>query len=218
MLKTLGLIGDVHAEDTFLEAALGYLSARGIGCVCCTGDIPDGPGSVDRCVQLLHLAGATTVAGNHERWLLAGRLRDLPHATRKEDLAPKTIAYLSSLPATVALQTVRGPVLLCHGLGPNDMAGVKPDDVGYALETNDELQDLLDRPRKFKMVLNGHTHRRMVRAIERLTIISAGTLSSDHQPGFGVVDFESGSVEFLDFDATGQVVPGETLSMAAAAG
>ena len=98
------------------------------------------------------------------------------------------------------------------------MSGVKPDDFGYSLKTNDELQDLLDYPRKFRMVLNGHTHQRMVRAIDRLTIVNAGTLSSECQSGFGVVDFECGSVEFLEFDSSGTIVPGETLSMAGVAG
>jgi hypothetical protein len=42
------------------------------------------------------------------------------------------------------------------------MAKVAPDDLGYALESNDDLQNLL-RAGVDRWILNGHSHRRMVR-------------------------------------------------------
>lgn len=69
------------------------------------------------------------------------------------------------------------------------MSAVRPEDSGYALETNDALQ-LLVRAAAVELLVCGHSHRRMVRRIGPLTIINAGTLSTYDEPGFGVVDLD----------------------------
>ena len=57
-------------------------------------------------------------------------------------------SFLASLPAVRRIATARGGLLLCHGTGEDDMHAVQPDDLGYALETNEELQRALrDRVR-----------------------------------------------------------------------
>jgi hypothetical protein len=38
----------------------------------------------------------------------------------------------------------------------------------------------------------------MVRTIGGLTILNAGMLRADHQPGFFVADFEAGAAQFYD--------------------
>lgn len=73
------------------------------------------------------------------------------------------------------------------------MSGVTPDDFGYALECNTELQRLVSDG-ELRVVFNGHTHRAMVRQFQRLTIVNAGTLFREHKPGFVVVDFSNGNV------------------------
>jgi predicted phosphodiesterase len=189
----VGFIGDVHAEDALLETALTRLSETGVERILCTGDITDGPGSVDRACALLVEHHVVTVSGNHERWTLGGHMRDLPHATRRAQLRDETVAYLLALPATIELSTPRGRALLCHGMGTNDMAGVGPDDHGYAVELNMELQALLADD-AVALVLNGHTHKPMVRHFPGLTIVNAGTLFRDHTPGYVMLDFESRDV------------------------
>jgi predicted phosphodiesterase len=57
MISKLGLIGDIHAEDAYLERALGVLRSRNVPLVVSTGDIVDGPGSVERCCELLEAHG-----------------------------------------------------------------------------------------------------------------------------------------------------------------
>jgi predicted phosphodiesterase len=73
------------------------------------------------------------------------------------------------------------------------MAGVSPDDFGYALESNFELQALLQEG-AFDIVLNGHTHKPMVRRFGRMSIVNAGTLFRHHTPGYVVLNFQSGEV------------------------
>jgi predicted phosphodiesterase len=184
----VGLIGDVHAEDELLETALTLLKQLGATRILCTGDIADGRGSVDRSCSLLREAGAVTVRGNHDRWVLADKMRDLPDACFRRDLHPSTIAFLMELPAIVRIASPPGDGMLCHGLGSDDMASVRPDDSGYALESNLELQQLLAN-KSMRLVFNGHSHRPMVRHFSGLTIVNAGTLFREHQPGFVVVDF-----------------------------
>jgi predicted phosphodiesterase len=203
-LKRIGVIGDIHAEHTHLESALATLEERRVELVVATGDIADGKGSVDACCELLKAHGVVTVRGNHDRWLLAGTSRDLLDATVLAELSESSRAFLQRLPPMIELSTVQGVALLCHGIGPNDMAKVGPDDFGNAIETNDELQYLL-RSGAFRWLINGHSHRRMVRAFPGLTVINAGTLRREHTPGFIEVDFEQGAVFAFEFAADGSI-------------
>jgi predicted phosphodiesterase len=132
--------------------------------------------------------------------MLQGTLRGLRHATRLEDLSVESLDYLRSLPTTLRISGGRPGWLLCHGLGPHDMASVRSDDFGYALEMNFELHDLIADP-GVEGVFNGHTHRRMVRHFDGLTIVNAGSLVSNQEPGILLVDPESGDVSWLSLEA-----------------
>ncbi|MBP0018256.1 MAG: metallophosphoesterase family protein [Cyanobacteria bacterium SBLK] len=197
LLQRVGVIGDIHGEAKFLAIALKYLQAQKLDCLLCVGDIVDGRGNSDRCCQLLQQYRVWTVRGNHDRWLLGKEMRDLPDATQVTDISESSYHFLSNLPPTHAFLTVAGSLLLCHGIGDRDMVRLLPDDWGYALESNFELQDLI-RSHQYNFVINGHTHRRMVRKFEHLTIINAGTLKSTHHPCFAIVDFSLGWVQFFD--------------------
>ncbi len=52
--------------------------------------------------------------------------------------------------------------------------------------------------KKYKYVVNGHTHERMVRTFGDCTIINAGTLFREHDPCFGIIDFTSKHVQFFN--------------------
>lgn len=197
----VGLLGDVHAEDRLLADALRRLTQSGVERILCVGDIADGPGDVDRACELLALHEVVTVRGNHDRWLLTDTVRDLPDAVRRDALAAATVAFLSSLPRTQEFSSPLGRVLLCHGLGSNDMIGVTPDDFGYALESNFELQALLGAE-EVRIVVNGHTHRPMLRRFGKLTVVNAGTLFHRHEPGYVVMDFSGGAVSWYALGTT----------------
>jgi predicted phosphodiesterase len=194
-LSRLGLIGDVHAEAARLAAALDFLREQAVEAILCVGDIVDGYDSVDRCYELLMRDKVAVVRGNHDRWLVEGQMRNLPEATLMESLSAGSRSLLASLPPTLRFDTVAGPLLLCHGLGSNDMRRLTPDDYGYALEVNEELNELIQQ-RQFRFIVNGHTHRRMVRHFPGLMVINAGTLYRDHDPCVALVDFNDAMVRF----------------------
>jgi putative phosphoesterase len=192
-LRRLLLVGDVHAEDVRLAAALDHTAGR-VDRVLCVGDIVDGPGDVARCIALLDAHGAAVVRGNHDRWAAAGRPLD------PRGHAPEVVAWLGRLPETLELETVAGRLLLCHGVGRDDMVRLQPEDDGYALASNDALQSLL-RTGRHQLVVGGHTHRRMVRRFGDLLFINPGTLSAGDQPCCAVLDLDDGTVEHFDLAA-----------------
>jgi putative phosphoesterase len=203
----IGLIGDVHTEYARLRAAVAHLRSLEVDLMICTGDVPDGPSTpadVDRCCALLRDEGVLTVCGNHDRWLQDGEMRELSGATTLDELSPKTRDYLASLPMTFEIATPFGLVLLCHGLGDNDMAQVQAHERGKELDDNEALQLLLKRAR-YRVVINGHTHKAGVIDIEGLTLINAGTLRRDRNPCCSVADFEHGEVVFYDITDAGPI-------------
>jgi putative phosphoesterase len=197
----LGIIGDVHAEDERLRVAIDTLAAQNVDRILCCGDLVDGYGNVDRVCTLLALHRVATVRGNHDRWIRDDDMRTLPHAHRMTSLTPLSIELIKSLPPTLTFEVPGGKLLLCHGIGDNDMRRLGPDDDGYAISTNEDLLKVLFDASVSVMVA-GHTHTPMVRRFERgggkpaLHVINAGTLGRDDEPGFVVLDFAAGRVDF----------------------
>jgi predicted phosphodiesterase len=190
-----GLIGDVHAEDERLGVAIAALMAAKVDGILCCGD------HVDRVCSTLALHRVTTVRGNHDRWIRADDMRSLPNAHRMTSLTPLTIGMLKTLPRTVTLDVPGGKLLLCHGVGENDMTRLGPDDSGYAISSNDDLLKVLFDATISVMVC-GHTHSPMVRRFERgagkaaLVVVNAGTLAREDSPGFAILDVGARRVEF----------------------
>jgi len=214
-VRRVGVVGDVHTEERALVAAVDHLKATDVDVLLCVGDIVDGPNgenAVANCCTVLEREGFLTVCGNHDRWAADGTHRELAGATSHADLTPAARNFLGSLPPDVVLESVAGRVLLCHGLEGDDMAAVKPFDRGVALESNGALQAMLS-PRKYDFVIHGHTHMRMVRTIDALTLINVGTLHRDHSPCFAIVDFEARVVQFYDVKADGAVTTAETMPL-----
>lgn len=211
-LSRIGLVGDVHAEDSALEAALSFLAGQGLDALLCVGDIVDGPGSVDRCCELLIAHGVTTVRGNRDRWFLAGQARHLRAATKTDGVTAGTLAFLKGLPVRCDFETPAGRLLLCHGLGDDDMARVTPDDYGYALEANLPLQ-ALRQDGEYCFVANGHTHRRMIRRFDRLTLLNAGALTHDQAPCFATVDFEARRLNYYNIRPGLAIAEGESFAI-----
>jgi predicted phosphodiesterase len=193
VIRRIGLIGDLHAEDETLAFVLTQLRELGAETLLQVGDIADGPGDLSRTVALLREHQVLAVRGNHDRWLLGNQMRELPYTQQLANVPAEVVDYLSALPVTREFRSPRGHVLLCHGLGTNDMAGVKPDHEGYDISSNTELQQLITE-RRYRFVLNGHTHRPMLRTFGPLSIVNAGTLLRDYERCFTLVDFERGEL------------------------
>lgn len=195
--SSIGVIGDVHCEHESLAVAISTLTARGVETIICTGDLPTGRGDINRCCDLLQSSQIRTVRGNHDRWQIDLPLITLPYATHPSQVNQKSWRFLESLPVTIELPTPSGLALLCHGLGPQDMQSVLPEQSDREVEENPFLQDLVDLDR-YRWIINGHSHHRMVRQWRSLTIINAGTLRRDHDPCFAAIDFARGLVTFWD--------------------
>lgn len=164
-----------------------FMNSKGL-LILCTGDIVDGPGDPNKCIERLKADRIPTVLGNHDRWILNNDMRSLPGATPLSELTPTSLEFLDSLPRTLEFSTPDGAALLCHGLGQNDMTKLTPDDYGYALECNDEFQRLQGE-RHLRFVLHGHTHRRMVKRHRHQYFLNPGALLPDDTPGFQIIDF-----------------------------
>jgi putative phosphoesterase len=192
MIRRLGVIGDLHAEDRRLDRVLDWLVGAGVDAIICTGDIADGRGCVDVTCRLLREARAIVVAGNHDRWLLQGRVRHVPEAHLREALAEVSIDYLSGLSRATELETVAGRLLLCHGVGENDLGKVWPGTPRSPIERSVELDALIGSGR-YRFLVNGHLHYRVLIDFEDLLLMNAGTLKGAHG-GFSIMDFANDSV------------------------
>lgn len=183
----VAVIGDVHAEDELLERALSALSRRHLDALLCVGDVADGPGDVDRCFDLLAEHQVLTVSGNHERWFLTNEMRGLPAATTQ--VKPATRERMEALPKTRRFETPAGTMLLCHGIGEDDMADLRPTTKGYSLQDIPTLRELMLDP-TVDYVIGGHTHVRMARRFQGLCVLNAGAIARDVEPVVMLVDFE----------------------------
>jgi putative phosphoesterase len=195
LLRRAGIVGDLHGEHEQLERLLDEFDAAGVDAVLCVGDIVDGDGDVNRCCAMLEERGVHSVAGNHDRWLLSNELRDLPDATPEKAITPRSRAFLEKLPVKRYFETPRGRLMLCHGVGDDDMAQVKADHLNFELQLNKALARVL-RGARCDFMVAGHTHQTMVRRIEHLTVINAGTVYRRYAQTAGLVDFELGRVQF----------------------
>lgn len=194
-IRRFAAIGDLHGEDLRLEVVLTWLSGQGIDTVLAVGDLVDGAGSLDRCCALLTAHDAVVVRGNHDRWLL-----EEPFAHQPGFLTRDTLLFLRALPVTRRLPTLRGDLMLCHGVGDNDMVRLHPQDQETSRAATHALEVLL-ADADLRVVVGGHTHRRMVRSFARpggppLVFINPGTLHRGYPASFAVVDLERGQVEF----------------------
>jgi predicted phosphodiesterase len=193
MLSRLGVIGDVHCESKTLGQVLDSLDAMNADAVLCVGDLVDGPGDADATLATLEARGVQCVAGNHERWLLASEQRTLDNATHEINEVSR--GFIESLPRTRQYATPSGNALLCHGVGNDDEAWLRPGTRGYALQDIPALRELMLNE-DIQFMLGGHTHERMVRVFPGLTVVNAGTIYRNYEQTFVVADFGAMRVAF----------------------
>jgi len=207
----IGVVGDIHTEVQRLDWALSLLREQRVDCVIATGDIVDGPHTgeaIARTCRMLREAGALAVQGNHDRWFLDREHRNLECATLAEDIDSATREYLQDLPASAELPTPHGLLLLGHGLGGDDMGALYPYDHGAALRNNRQLQRVLQLQR-YRFVVSGHTHVRMVRKIEDVTFVNAGSLHAEREPCCcSLLDFTRMQAQFFDLAPDGSTLRG----------
>lgn len=215
-LRRVGLIGDVHGEDKALEAALTFLKAQsGLDALLCVGDLPgkQGIANTDHCCELLQAAGVWMIKGNHDAWAVEKAKTGNSFGMGDEwPLTKETIAFLQATPRTRTFETPLGSLLLCHGAGTDYMAGVYPFTPAQAQQVIHELKE----QRIYgwhRIMVAGHTHRRLAQLAGTIAIINPGTLLYDENPGFAIADFEEGTVQFYNLiPFTNQITEAETLT------
>ncbi len=201
----LGLVGDVHAEHERLAVALDVLAKERVDRILCTGDLVDGHGDVDRVCDLIATRAVVTVRGEHDRWIRDDSMRNVPNAHHMTSLSTRSIEVLKGLPPTITMDVPGGKLLLCHGVGTNDMREMGPMDGARAISSNDELLDVLFDA-SITLMVGGHTHEPFVRRFERgpgkqpLMVVNPGTLARDAEPGFLVLDLVQRRVAFWRID------------------
>lgn len=201
-IRRAGVIGDVHAEDFRLAGALDWLGAQDVDVILCTGDVADGSGCINTACSLLQDAGVKTVAGNHDRWLLQNRVRHVAQAHHLQDLDDQSQDFLSGLPRARTLETVAGPLLLCHGVLENDLAKVWPGTKRSPIERSKEMDGLVAAG-THRFVVNGHMHYRVLIDFESVILVNAGTLRGPFS-GVSVLDFEGDVVAAYERDDAGR--------------
>jgi predicted phosphodiesterase len=193
----VGVVGDVHCESETLRRVLDALETMSVEGVLCVGDLVDGPGDADETLAVLQARGVQCVAGNHERWFLAGRRRDLENAT--EAVSEDSAGFLRGLPQVRHFETPVGHAILCHGVGEDDEAWLLPDTRGYALQDIPTLRELM-LDDEVQYMIGGHTHQRMIRVFPGMVVINAGTIHRKDEQTFTVIDFGARKVSFYSAD------------------
>ncbi len=202
MIRRLGVIGDLHGEHHRLAVTLEWLSGQRLDALICTGDVADGRGCINQSCRLLRQAEVITVAGNHDRWLLEDRVRHVADAHRLEELSDDNRAFLQSLPRTRTMDTSKGNLLLCHGIGDNDLGKVWPGTARSRVDRSDEL-DRLIATGQYRFLVNGHLHYRVIIDFHDLLLVNAGTLKGPY-PGVSIMDFEGDVVTAYEAGDSGR--------------
>lgn len=184
-----------------LETAIRSLRAAGADTLLCTGDLCDGPGDLERCIELINTHSVICVRGNHDRWMLDDRVRHIADAHKRSDLSAVAIDFLQQLPTQVSLETEAGRLLLCHGVLDNDLGKVWPGSERMPAERSKGLDKLITQG-SHRLLVNGHMHYRIVLDFPGLTHINAGTLSPRHRPGVTLVDCPANELKVFEFGET----------------
>ena len=198
-IQRIGIIGDVHSEHSLLRSALEHLHREGVDTILCTGDLTDGPGNLDTCVNLLTQYQVKTVRGNHDRWVLENKARHIENAHHLQDLSEATRHYLHTLPTQIEVETPQGLLLLCHGVLANDLQKIWPGTARMPAERSPQLDRLIDQ-QKYSIMINGHVHYRTIIHFQNLLLINAGTLMRRHHPGFSMLDLYNQQIIGYEFE------------------
>ena len=116
-MRSLAVLSDIHGNLPALEAVLADVARHAVDATINLGDIASGPLWPRATVARLMALDLPTIAGNHERQVLAGGALGASDAFAAAALDDAQRAWLRALPATLRL----GDVHLCHGTPDDDL-------------------------------------------------------------------------------------------------
>ncbi len=157
----VGIISDIHGDDTALEAALDRLdSYHHVEQILCAGDLVGRGPQPDRVVQLIRERGIATVRGNHDEWSYG--------------LSPENKAYLKDLPLEWRAEIGGRSIFMCHGKPGNNLWGLYRDHISNTL-LNMMLVSL-----SADVLITGHTHVPLYVRVKRGCVVNPGSLYTFH--------------------------------------
>jgi predicted phosphodiesterase len=174
---------DVHGNLPALESVLAEVESAGVDVVVCGGDAVPGPFPRETLSLLRGLGDRLRyVHGNGERHLLGtadGSRSDDPleHQARwcADQLSGKELEYLADLPPTVVVAVDGlGDVLFCHGTPRSD------EEIVTLVTTDERLQTILVDVRE-AVVVAGHTHSQLDRAVGSTRFVNAGSVGMPYE-------------------------------------
>lgn len=170
-------IADVHGNYFALEAVLADIRAQGINDIVNLGDMASGALDARRTLDIMMGLNATSVRGNHDRYIVDYKLEDMWPSDRlaHSQLDAVHQDWLRSLP----FQTIyRDEVYLCHATPSDDntywMEAVTPDGIVHmaAIEAIEEKANGIEQ----SLILCAHTHiPRAVRLRDGRMIVNPGS-------------------------------------------
>lgn len=204
----IAALSDIHGNIWALEAVLADVKQLGVDAIVNTGDILSGPLEPAATADLLMDLGLPTIAGNHERQLLACRERPGGPSDQYafEHTTARHHAWLEALPNTLELFD---EVFLCHGTPTSDLTyfleEVDRDRLRLAQQASIETNaGGIERP----LILCGHSHVPRVLAISggRL-VVNPGSVGlqayDDDQPWHYVMELGSPHARYAICEHTG---------------
>ena len=193
----IAAVSDIHGNLAALHAVLDDIARRGADLIVDCGDLLSGPLWPRETADLLMRLDWPSIAGNHERQLLACAQSPggAPDQFAFEACEDRHLAWLAALPAS---RTPAPDVLMVHGRPENDLdyllETVSPDAgaAGARLARPQEIATRLkglDRP---QLLLCGHSHQpRVVRHGPSL-LVNPGSVGlpafDDSHGGFHVIE------------------------------
>jgi predicted phosphodiesterase len=189
----LAVLSDIHGNLPALQAVLEQVEREGVDAVVNLGDILSGPLLPAETAQLLMARGFVTIAGNHERQLLA-QWRRAPGERDLDDvdgfsascLTREQAQWLQALPPT---RWLGDDVFLVHGTPGNDLRylleTVMPDfglngspgvRAAQAQEIAARLADGEEDCRRATLLLCGHSHVPRLAMVGETLVLNPGSV------------------------------------------
>ncbi|GGF52619.1 DNA methylase [Azorhizobium oxalatiphilum] len=172
----IAVISDVHGNAIALKAVLEHLKSAHADLIVNLGDLVSGPFDPALAADMQMDLDAATLAGNHERQVLAGSTGRVD-AFARQRLSAAHLDWMARLPPTLSLAD--GEVFACHG----SPAG---GDLEYMLEDVSEGRVRLSeedaiRPRiagigAAKVVLCGHSHTPRLLTLDGVLLVNPGSV------------------------------------------
>jgi putative phosphoesterase len=192
-MERIAVLSDIHGNVWALEAVLDDVRAAGADVVVNAGDVLSGPLEPAATADLLIELDLPTVAGNHERQLLAcaGAPGGASDRFAFEHTSARQREWLAGLPATLELG---GEVLVCHGTPTSDRTHFLEEvDAGRLRLATAEAIEVHAGGLHRGLVLCGHSHvPRACRVSGDRLVVNPGSVGlqayDDDDPAFYVAE------------------------------